>query len=209
MPVPLVEDVLNTARMFLNDNSATPQLWTDAVLLPMFQRAFQELQTTLKQRAAPIMKSYAAPISVTAGQVTLTTPSDITSPIQLWEAASGGTFTPMTEADPLPLNTPVGPMLNWWHWDGGEITLLGATTNRVVQLLYWRDLTVPVSSGSSVGIIDGDMWLAPRTAAIAAASVGEENTSAMAAANAAEYLEKVILSNRGRSPQDAGISIRP
>jgi hypothetical protein len=134
--------------------------------------------------------------------------SNIVSPIQLVEAAPGAVGTLMTEADPIPLIAP-GPVLNYWHWDGTNILFTGATTTREVLAFYWRSLPLPQSGTDTLQIIDGEMWLAPRTAAIAAAAVGEETTSATAAANAQATMEQVILANRGRSPQAQGISVRP
>jgi hypothetical protein len=77
------------------------------------------------------------------------------------------------------------------------------------MMFYWRTLPIPTNPVNFIEIIDGEMWLAPRTAAIAAASVGEENTSGIAASNADAFLERVILANRGRAAQTMGTSIRP
>jgi hypothetical protein len=139
---------------------------------------------------------------------TITTISDMLAPIQIIESASGGVGTLMTEADPLPLVTPT-TSLNWWNWNGTTVNFIGATTIRNVLIHYWRILPLPQSGTDPLNILEGELWLAPRTAAIAAASVGEENTSATAANNADMFLEKVILANRGRAPQDAGASTRP
>jgi hypothetical protein len=114
----------------------------------------------------------------------------------------------MTEADPIPLIAPQ-TALNYWHWDGENILFTGATSVREVLVFYWRSLPLPQSGTDTLQIIDGEMWLAPRTAAIAAASVGEETTAGAAATNAQSTFEQVILANRGRAPQGAGASIRP
>src|SRR6516164_1282320 len=79
-----VEDVLNTARMFLNDLSTPIQLWTDTILMPMYTRAHQELQVILRQRAAPVMKA-STTVNLASGQTSIPSPSDLIAPIQLWE----------------------------------------------------------------------------------------------------------------------------
>jgi hypothetical protein len=210
-----VEDVLNTARMFLNDLSTPIQLWTDTILMPMYTRAHQELQVILRQRAAPVMKA-STTVNLASGQTSIPSPSDLIAPIQLWEGfqLAVGTYaspTLMTEVDlPFPIVAPT-LFLRLWSWDGNVMTTTGATTTKIVFLSYWRSLplpTLPVGTQTLI-IPDGEMWLAPRTAAIAAASVGEEATSAAAASNAATMLEAVVLANRGRAPQQAGASIRP
>jgi hypothetical protein len=145
---------------------------------------------------------------INVGQQTITPIPNMVSPIQILEAAPGGQGTIMTESDPLPLQSP-GTMLNWWQWDGSQINFIGATTLREILVFYWRELPLPQSGGDILQIIDGEMWLASRTAAIAMESVGEENTSANSQQNADTLLETVILSNRGRATQLGGVSIRP
>jgi hypothetical protein len=204
MAIP-AEDVLNTARMFLND--ANQQLWDDPTLMPMLQRAHQELQVQLRQRAAPVMKTQSAQV-VNAGQQLITGLADIVSPIKLIESAPFGLPSLMTEADPLPLIAP-GPTLQWWNWDGSEITLIGATTTREVLVYYWRQLPVPKVGTDNILILDGEMWLAPRTAAIAWGVTGADVMYQALAQEAQSRLEQVIRSNRGRAPQDAGVAVRP
>jgi len=206
MSIALVEDVLNTARVFLDDQNV--QLWTDAILTPMFTRAHQELQVLLRQRAAPLMKTSAA-VTLNPNVTLLPLQPNLVSPIQLWEAPLGvNTFTLMTEADPLP-QVPQGPTLNWWQWDGIDINFIGANVYREIQVFYWRSLLIPTAPNSPIGIIDGEMWLAPRTAAIAAASVGQMDTAKIAGDEATETIEKVVLANRGRAVQMPGVSVRP
>lgn len=207
MPIPS-ENVLNTTRMFLNDNgSSNPQLWTDNVLFPMLNRAYQELQVTLRQRAAPIMKLNFTQI-LDPGTLVLPIISDLVSPIQIYESYPAGPASLMTEADPLPQQEQ-GPVLNFWQWDGININFVGSTAYREILIFYWRSLPLVANPTDNILPIDADIWLAPRTAAIAAASVGEETTSAAAAASAASFYEQVILANRGRAPQLAGASVKP
>lgn len=201
-----VEDVLDMARVFLDDQNI--QLWTDTILMPMFTRAHEELQVLLRQRAAPLMKGNDA-LTLDPNTMLLSPIADLVSPIQLYEAPFGTTnYVLMTESDPLP-NNPQGPTLNWWNWDGLGINFIGATQYREILVYYWRNLLVPTAIDAPIGIIDGEMWLAPRTAAIAAASVGQTDSATLAGQEATETIEKVILANRGRAPQDAGIAVRP
>jgi hypothetical protein len=192
--------------MFLND--ANQQVWNDGTLLPMFVRAYGELLVTLRQRAANLLKAQTEPTLLAPGTKVFPSGSDLVAPIQLIEAAPGGVGSIMTEADPLPLRAQQ-PTLDYWHWDGIDVTFIGANQPREVMMFYWRTLPIPTNPVNFIEIIDGEMWLAPRTAAIAAASVGEENTSGIAASNADAFLERVILANRGRAAQTMGTSIRP
>jgi hypothetical protein len=207
MPVQ-AEDILNTARMFLNDlGSSNPQLWTDTVLMPMLQRAHQELQVILKKRAAPIMKTHTLQV-INVGVQQIAPISDMQSPIMLVEAATGQPGTLMTESDPLPLMAQQ-TSLNFWQWDGATIKFTGATSNRDVEIYYWRTLPLPQTGTDTIQIIGGEMWLAPRTAAIAAASLGEAEAATMAGQQAERFLEEVVIANRGRATPDMGASVRP
>lgn len=198
-----------TARMFLDDQN--DQLWNDNVLMPMMYQAHLELQQKLKSRASPVMKNYAY-ITLDAYQTQF--PSnigDLTSPIQLWERPSGSNvdFSPMTETDVLPLTPPINSTLTYWMWYQQELIFTGANINTDVIVFYWRRIAVPTQPADLIGIIDGDQYLAPRIAALAAASVGEEQTSGIASALAEAQLQFVLSANRSRAGQLIGTSLHP
>jgi hypothetical protein len=60
-----------------------------------------------------------------------------------------------------------------------------------------------------IGFINGELYLAPRTAALAAGSVGQAAEMQALAQLADASITEVILSNRGRAPQTPGSSIKP
>jgi hypothetical protein len=74
---------------------------------------------------------------------------------------------------------------------------------------YWRALPLPAVNTDPIGFINGELYLAPQTAAIAAGSVGQAAEMQTLTALADASLNEVILSNRGRAPQIAGQSIKP
>lgn len=202
--------VLGTARTMLNDDAATN--WTDASLMPKLQHAHRELQIKLRRAAAPVMKTtYLETIPAGATQFS-TPPADVVAPITLWEGPSpivnASNYQLMTEADPLP-NLAQQASLVWWAWVLEVVNFLGATTTRSVKMLYWRALPIPAATTDLIGFINGELYLAPRTAAIAAGSVGEADRFTALSALADGSLGEVILSNRGRAPQAAGQSVKP
>lgn len=203
------EDVFNLARGFLNDQLV--RLWKDDVLMIFLQQAHRELQVKLRRSAAPVMKGY-SDLIVQPLQFMLTNqPMDMVAPISLWERPQGAPFDaikPMTEYDPLP---PIPPTtsLQYWMWIDQIIQFVGATITTEILLIYWRQVPIPSEPFDTLGIIDAEQYLAPRVAALAAASVGEEATSSVAAALAESQLLVVISANRGRAPQDLGVSVRP
>jgi hypothetical protein len=201
--------VLATARTLLNDDAATN--WTDAALIPKLQQAHKELQIKLRRAAAPVMKNQYTEVLAANATVFATPPADLVAPIQLWETTSGGlanTYALMTEADPLP-NVVQAATLVWWAWKEEVVTFIGSTAIRQVLMLYWRSLTLPQVNTDPIGFINGELYLAPRTAAIAAGSVGQAAEMGTLAAMADASLNEVILSNRGRAPQTPGASIKP
>lgn len=201
--------VLATARTLLNDDAATN--WTDASLIPKAQQAHKELQIKLRRAAAPVMKNQFV-ATVTAGATGFTTPpTDLVAPISLFETTVGGaanTYAPMTEADPLP-NVIAVTTLIYWQWFQETILFIGATANRQVLMNYWRALNIPQLNTDLIGFLNGELYMAPRTAALAAASVGQADEMARYAAMADASLSEVILSNRGRAPQAPGSSLKP
>lgn len=201
--------VLTTARTLLNDDAQTN--WTDAALIPKAQQAHKELQIKLRRAAAPVMKNFfEATINASTTSIA-SPPTDLVAPIQLWETTVGGavnTYALMTEADPLPNVIPTGT-LTWWAWIDEVVTFIGATANRQILMSYWRALTLPQVNTDLIGFINGELYLAPRTAALASGSVGQTQEMKDLTDMAMQSLTEVILSNRGRAPQIAGQSIKP
>lgn len=207
----LASDCFDTARMFLNDHGLNTQLWTDQTLMPMMKQAHLELQAKLKQRASPTMRAYQTFTLPIFAVELIPGPSDILSPIRLWEKPRGApasTFQIMTETDMLPFAIP-GETLVWWMWDQDTIMFVGAAIQIDIFVDYWRRIPVPVASTDEIEIIDGEQYLSPRIAALAAGSVGEETTSAVANQLANEQLQIVISSNRSRMPQGPDNSMHP
>lgn len=201
--------VLATARTLLNDDAATN--WTDASLIPKSQQAHKELQIKLRRAAAPVMKnSFSAVVNASATGFSAP-PTDLVAPIALFETTQGGaanTYQLMTEVDPLP-NVLVATTLIYWAWVEEAVTFIGASANRQVLMLYWRALNLPALNTDLIGFINGELYLAPRTAALAAGSVGQADEMSRLSSMADGSLTEVILSNRGRAPQVPGGSIKP
>lgn len=201
--------VLATARTLLNDDAATN--WTDAALIPKLQQAHKELQIKLRRAAAPLMKnSYSESITATYTGFA-SPPTDLVAPIQLWEKAPSDPVTNyalMTEADPLPINVIQGPTMVWWAWVQEVVTFVGSSAGREVLMVYWRALPLPAVNTDLIGFINGELYLAPRTAALAAGSVGQSAEMGALSTIADQSLTEVILSNRGRAPQTPGTSIK-
>jgi hypothetical protein len=157
------------------------------------------------------MKGQYTEVIAINGKVFVTPPNDLVTPIKLWETFSGGTpdtYDIMTESDPLPNVVPSNLMI-WWSWFDEAVKFIGCTAARQILMLYWRSLPIPQVTTDLIGFIEGELYLAPRTAALAAGSVGQAAEMGILAAIADSSLSEVILSNRGRAPQAMGTSIKP
>lgn len=223
---------LITARTLLNDDGAS--LWPDSVLIPKAQQAHRELQQKLRKFSAPVMRTITG--SLAGGRNDLTVlnnttspsslPSDLIEPIKLWEkpnGASDSAYTLMTEVDPIQ-NTfssgvGVGVPMNYWFWTNLINVGTGFAVNNIVvpfpadirqvRVYYWRSLGIPQVNTDPIGIDNGEIWMAPRIAALAAGSIGEEKIFAAMTALAEQTLADVISMNRGRSAPSFGSAIRP
>jgi len=146
-----------------------------------------------------------------SGTAFSTPPVDLIAPIQLWENAPAGplaNYQLMTESDPLPNVAQVATLV-WWAWVNEVVTFIGSSASRMVKMVYWKRITVPQANTDLIGFIDGELYLAPRTAAIAYGSTGDGNSMGVLAGLADASLSEVILSNRGRAPQAQNQSQKP
>ena len=114
----------------------------------------------------------------------------------------------MTEQFPLP-NVLEASTLIYWAWDTETIKFIGASAQRSVKVLYWKSLTIPTVNTSYILFINGELYLAPRTAALAAGSIGQKEVYLAMAAEAEAKLTEVVLVNRGRVTPTQGVSMRP
>lgn len=196
MAASLAQVALDTARTLLNDDAAT--LFTNTILIPKMNEAFRELQQKLIASDASLMQTTTVTV-VNAATATLTE-TTIKEPISLWEKLSSDpvtAYTQMTERYILP-NRLGTAALSEWQWDGANINFVAANTNRSVKVFYWRQFADLVDGTSNLQFIDAEIFLAPRTAALMAETLGEEKRPAEWNALAEASLTNVIQANRGR-----------
>jgi hypothetical protein len=127
---------------------------------------------------------------VTTTQISETEAGTATMPDNLW--------IPLTEQFFLPLGYAIGPVLTWWSWQEEELLFSGSTVNRYVNFQYRRQIPIPTSATSEIGITYGEMYLGARGAAIAAGSVGNAAVAAILDGIAKENFGMVVMANRGQ-----------
>lgn len=165
---------ISSARSYLNDFNAVA--WSDAVLFPKLQEAHRELSAKLIANGVAAVRNQTAIISVpalaigTTGPINLpSTPSNMIVPISLSERDPGDDLDDlvlMTQVDFVPNVDPIEDLI-YWAFLGQQIQLVGATSNKEVQLRYKGSLTMPLTVNDTLGISYAELYLGPRVASLA------------------------------------------
>lgn len=165
----------------LNDPNGA--IYPDTPMYPCMNKAYKELQTKLTRMGIPTTKEVDDLITVPAGTKELKDgfllPPNMVLPVWLGERAVGATadYVDMVERQWEPTQKQSTNLL-YWTWREDEIKLIGATTDRDVMIRYKKSLGSIVDAESPILIINCEVWLAQRTAAIAAATIGSNPTRA-------------------------------
>ena len=190
MSVRSLSDSYRQARTLLNDDDAAN--WPDYRLHSKAIIAFEELEAELISVGIPIIESVSTIITVPAlaapVQVPPITqddsnldlslvpgyPTDMILPIWMKERQVGEMntyFVDMVEVDFIP-NVSLDIYLHYWCWIGNKIMLRGAYNSTQVQLRYQKYLAVPEINTDSLIVPLGQLFIAPRIAALAYFSLG-------------------------------------
>lgn len=191
MPLP-ISVCITESQSLLNDLSG--DIYTQASLLPFAKKAFRELMTRLIKEGMPYPTKFNE--FTLAANVDSLGITDLIQPIQLHEKAPGeldDSYIPMFEREWEP-NLTKDTILRYWVWRGGEIILLGATTDRNVKVRY-KYLPEVTSVDTDISLIaNAQTFLASRIAAIAAFVIGanKERSEALAG-DAKDSLEELVM----------------
>jgi hypothetical protein len=189
-------NVIEAASTYLNDFGL--RTWTKERLFVHLIQAHKQLQVDLILHGIPVIKKTSSIIDVPASTTSLDglQPSDLVEPISVWERAGGSSdnFVQMTEKGWEP-ETTQGTELRYWIWQGEFIKFLGATTARDVKIKYKAAITVPDQEGSTLGFLFAENYLSPKTAALAALSLGNLRAYGVLSGIADVNLERVIRLN--------------
>lgn len=204
MPTLFASQVLTSVRTYLNDDNVT--VWGDPLLIPKLQEAYRELQTKLWEVGSPAVRAVQSGIVVPIGTALLPAPLDLVCPFFLMEAspAPGADWVPMTEIndiETLSLSSvaPLAGRINFWSWRGEAVKLYPCAVARQVTIFYRRFFPTPTAATDFLlGVVDAELYLSARVAAMAAGSVGNEKVYEVMTALAKENFDRVVFSNRGQ-----------
>lgn len=179
----VASSVLTDVRVLLNDTSGA--IYADTPVYNLMNKAYRELQRKVSSYGISTTKEISSAIDVAANVVFLGDgaglPANFLLPISMSERLQDSVedFIPMDEFDFEP-DIDREAELRYWSWREDEIKFVGATTAREVKLRYVRSLGTITGANSPILIIDADIWLAQRTAALAALVIGSNPTRAAA-----------------------------
>lgn len=180
MAIATATAVLLQASGLLNDAAQTS--FTNAVLLPYLKIAFDELQIALDGYQLPFVNKAAAAVTVLATATTMTAPTDMVRPTNLWERLLGSTipedYVEMNELNWDPKITPVREK-NFWAWIGNAFFFPPSTTDRQILLEYVATLIDPAIPGAdSVQLQRIHVFLQYRVAGLAAKYIMQDDQRA-------------------------------
>ena len=182
--------VMDAAASLLNDTAKTNYGYT--VQVPYLNIALQELQEHFEQHNVSCTDIVSAVIAMNAGATTISynavgqpkLPDDLIEPQQLWESQRGQyNWFPMARKNFLPhyleqVNT---NMFVIYVWQNNQIIVLPATQDNDIKMDYTRNLFSPVVDQSSIiNVVNGQIFLEYRTAALMAEFIERNITSAQA-----------------------------
>jgi len=178
----LAATILQGAKPLLNDPQGI--MYPDTALLPLLSKAYRELQTRLSRSGMGVTKEVAERVPVNVGVVALGDgsglPLGLLYPIEIREGARGAPqteFRYLEERNWEPTYKPTSE-LQCWAWREEEIKLSPALTDRDLYIKFMKGLTPIVDVNSNIQILNSELFLEARTAAIAAALLGENYSRA-------------------------------
>lgn len=177
--------VLTMARGLLNDPDPG-SVMTDIRLIPLLDLSSRELQLMLFGVDSLELKEISAFLTVPINTPTLNAaagyPSDVIKPVELAERDFGSTdfFTPLEEREWEPDILPDNWIKFWAYRDSGEVRINPATVAKQIRFKYLKSLAIITAAGSTIPIPQSEVWLAYRTAELAAVTIGENPSRAAA-----------------------------
>lgn len=205
----VASEVTAEAAVLLND--ASQSLWTNTVLLPFLSKANDELERELQLNGIETIIKATTDISVTKGTTTISIPSDMFLPLNMYEKLATGSekYQLMARIQHLP-DIQQTNSLDYWVFETDTFKFVGALTDRLVRLEYIRFVTTITAAGTTVDIgRAAKTALASRTAELAAGFIGENPERAAVLHDDAETAKSIYIRLCSKNMQGLGTRRRP
>lgn len=205
----VASDVMDTVRALLNDVAA--DVLTNTIQLPYVKIANDELSDALVKNSIPVIKEVSADIDLAASSTELTLPSDIITPISVFEKNDGEAvdkYVELEKRDFLPEEIE-SEFLRFWTWREQKILFLGATVAKDIRLKYNRAITTITSPSSTVEATGSLFYLAFKTAEHISRSINQNSIKAAEMRVMAEEKLNDLLTIAGKPNQGLVVRRRP
>jgi len=201
---------ITLAQSLLHDSAGIS--YTTAKLLPLLAKAYRELQVKLTKAGISTAREASTSQTVLANVVALTDgaglPNNFLYPVELKERGNTSEqWSTMTEYNWEP-DFERATTLRYYSFREEQIHFVGATTDRLLYMKYWKSLTPITADTTPLEIADSDIYLASRTAAIAALVLGENPTRATALNQDAQLLWEDLKGIRVKGRQSMPVRRR-
>lgn len=184
MPTPdiVASTVMNLSAALLNDAARSD--YTYAAQLPYLQIALKELREFLELNNFAVTAEKSTVITIPAGDTSIgfgtvpALPADLVEIQQLWESSDSNDtgWIPISKREVVP-NYLSGTSTNQfgvWAWNDNAINFPAATEINYLKIDYIKSLfTAVVDENTVIGVINSDLFLIYRNAALCAQFIGE------------------------------------
>jgi len=148
--------------------------------IPFLRIAWEELQIYLVINGlVDVEEVTSAPVVITTGTKEWVSgvPTDLLTPLNLWEKAVGEPDTALVEMDEIrsdPNDSPDSELENWW-FEEGRVKFKGATSDRSIVMRYQREIVPIADENTILPVLNVKSFLTFRTAAIIARVRGNKS----------------------------------
>jgi hypothetical protein len=126
-------------------------------------------------------------------------PTDLLVPTHIEEAVAAiGPYLPMTEINYLPPGYVATATLTYWMWQKEHLWTPPCTAIRYILVQYRNLITIPTVATSDIGVLFGEMYLSPRTAALACGTLKEYDAAKALSDLATANFTELLMANRGQ-----------
>jgi len=203
-----------TAQVAVLLTDPTQSYWSDSILLPLLNKANDELALLFEREELPLLLEEQAPVTtVEIGDTTMDeVPIDMVEPIRLWDRSPGSheKWNEVNQVINIDKNYTTGNRVSEWAWRRNTIFINPPSNPREVMLDYIRSIHPLDTPGSIVEVPKAKTWLAARTAQLACLHVGNNPTRYDELGPEVVRAEDILLRTMGKRVQGAyGVRRRP
>lgn len=213
---PKAGEVFSGVRALLNDNLGA--VYNNAVILPYFQIALEELRQDCEDYSIPITNKTSAAITISQGITDIggpngpALPDDLIEPLECWEIVAGtnSDYMLMVRKDFLPKTSTLTAYLEVYTWAEQYIHFLGANGDIQVKIDYIASNFGAVKNENSIIKVSNAVnYLKYRSAAMCAMFIMQDEDRAQVLNDLYTNAKDIFLNIKVKSQQNIMTRRRP